>query len=115
VCRCLALGERCLDHRETSGETSGLAIIAGPNVFIAPKLLQGIDEGGGTRTHDLGIKSPLLYQLSYAPQCAAEIPSLEYPNPLIQRQPRPAEQNLISATPDPKVPPDGRSKGNSRY
>ena len=24
-------------------------------------------EGGGTRTHDLGIKSPLLYQLSYAP------------------------------------------------
>jgi hypothetical protein len=26
-----------------------------------------LDEGGGTRTHDLGIKSPLLYQLSYAP------------------------------------------------
>src|SRR6476661_4288279 len=26
-----------------------------------------INEGGGTRTHDLGIKSPLLYQLSYAP------------------------------------------------
>jgi hypothetical protein len=26
------------------------------------------DEGGGTRTHDLGIKSPLLYQLSYAPE-----------------------------------------------
>lgn len=25
-------------------------------------------EGGGTRTHDLGIKSPLLYQLSYAPE-----------------------------------------------
>jgi hypothetical protein len=25
------------------------------------------NEGGGTRTHDLGIKSPLLYQLSYAP------------------------------------------------
>ena len=25
------------------------------------------DEGGGNRTHDLGIKSPLLYQLSYAP------------------------------------------------
>ena len=25
-------------------------------------------EGGGTRTHDLGIKSPLLYQLSYAPR-----------------------------------------------
>ena len=24
-------------------------------------------EGGGARTHDLGIKSPLLYQLSYAP------------------------------------------------
>jgi integrase len=28
------------------------------------------DEGGGTRTHDLGIKSPLLYQLSYAPRPA---------------------------------------------
>ena len=28
-----------------------------------------MDEGGGTRTHDLGIKSPLLYQLSYAPRC----------------------------------------------
>jgi hypothetical protein len=27
----------------------------------------GWNEGGGTRTHDLGIKSPLLYQLSYAP------------------------------------------------
>ena len=26
-----------------------------------------MSEGGGTRTHDLGIKSPLLYQLSYAP------------------------------------------------
>ena len=26
-----------------------------------------LSEGGGTRTHDLGIKSPLLYQLSYAP------------------------------------------------
>jgi hypothetical protein len=26
-----------------------------------------LNEGGGTRTHDLGIKSPLLYQLSYAP------------------------------------------------
>ena len=25
------------------------------------------NEGGGTRTHDLGIKSPVLYQLSYAP------------------------------------------------
>ena len=30
------------------------------------KLAHG-NEGGGTRTHDLGIKSPLLYQLSYAP------------------------------------------------
>ena len=28
----------------------------------------GRDEGGGTRTHNLGIKSPLLYQLSYAPR-----------------------------------------------
>ena len=28
------------------------------------------NEGGGTRTHDLGIKSPLLYQLSYAPECS---------------------------------------------
>jgi hypothetical protein len=28
----------------------------------------GRSEGGGTRTHDLGIKSPLLYQLSYAPE-----------------------------------------------
>ena len=28
----------------------------------------GVSEGGGTRTHDLGIKSPLLYQLSYAPR-----------------------------------------------
>jgi hypothetical protein len=27
-----------------------------------------LSEGGGTRTHDLGIKSPLLYQLSYAPE-----------------------------------------------
>jgi hypothetical protein len=27
-----------------------------------------MSEGGGTRTHDLGIKSPLLYQLSYAPE-----------------------------------------------
>ena len=31
------------------------------------------DEGGGTRTHDLGIKSPLLYQLSYAPVMAINI------------------------------------------
>src|SRR4051812_9992761 len=30
-------------------------------------LLMMAGEGGGTRTHDLGIKSPLLYQLSYAP------------------------------------------------
>ena len=29
---------------------------------------QVVYEGGGTRTHDLGIKSPLLYQLSYAPE-----------------------------------------------
>jgi hypothetical protein len=29
-----------------------------------------MNEGGGTRTHDLGIKSPLLYQLSYAPGAA---------------------------------------------
>ncbi len=43
-------------------------MIAGPDVLRAPKLLSGIDEGGGTRTHDLGIKSPLLYQLSYAPE-----------------------------------------------
>ena len=47
----------------------------------------GGDEGGGTRTHDLGIKSPLLYQLSYAPEFAAELPILKYPRQLIQRQP----------------------------
>jgi hypothetical protein len=28
--------------------------------------LRGKNEGGGIRTHDLRIKSPLLYQLSYA-------------------------------------------------
>jgi hypothetical protein len=32
------------------------------------KQLRLLNEGGGTRTHDLGIKSPLLYQLSYAPR-----------------------------------------------
>ena len=31
-----------------------------------------LSEGGGTRTHDLGIKSPLLYQLSYAPSAWPE-------------------------------------------
>jgi hypothetical protein len=43
-------------------------------------------EGGGTRTHDLGIKSPLLYQLSYAPQCAVQ-PASKYPRPSIPQQP----------------------------
>jgi hypothetical protein len=33
----------------------------------AVRALARLSEGGGTRTHDLGIKSPLLYQLSYAP------------------------------------------------
>ncbi len=47
----------------------------------------GLSEGGGTRTHDLGIKSPLLYQLSYAPAGAAETSILEYPRQVIQRQP----------------------------
>ncbi len=46
-----------------------------------------LSEGGGTRTHDLGIKSPLLYQLSYAPECAAEMPTLKYLRLVIQRQP----------------------------
>ena len=35
-----------------------------------------MNEGGGTRTHDLGIKSPLLYQLSYAP-ATAQLPAAE--------------------------------------
>jgi hypothetical protein len=32
-----------------------------------PFLTSRSGEGGGTRTHDSRIKSPLLYQLSYAP------------------------------------------------
>jgi hypothetical protein len=36
------------------------------------------DEGGGARTHDLGIKSPLLYQLSYAPDYARNIVQANY-------------------------------------
>ena len=39
----------------------------GPGVSTAGVGTWLRDEGGGTRTHDLGIKSPLLYQLSYAP------------------------------------------------
>ncbi len=35
---------------------------------------RGTYEGGGTRTHDLGIKSPLLYQLSYAPESLNLLP-----------------------------------------
>ena len=35
---------------------------------IVRVVLRVLDEGGGTLTHDLGIKSPLLYQLSYAPE-----------------------------------------------
>ena len=44
------------------------------------KLLRLLSEGGGTRTHDLGIKSPLLYQLSYAPELAAECPCCNIPS-----------------------------------
>ncbi len=33
------------------------------------------------------IKSPLLYQLSYAPESAAEMPTLKYLRLVIQRQP----------------------------
>lgn len=36
-----------------------------------------VHEGGGTRTHDLGIKSPLLYQLSYAPRYRESCPAAE--------------------------------------
>jgi hypothetical protein len=56
-----------------------------------------LNEGGGTRTHDLGIKSPLLYQLSYAPNARRN------PEPEIFQPTRPAatfapaEQSLISA------------------
>jgi hypothetical protein len=39
----------------------------------AAKLLRAHHEGGGDRTHDLRIKSPLLYQLSYAPESIVKV------------------------------------------
>ena len=45
-------------------------------------------EGGGTRTHDLGIKSPLLYQLSYAPVSTTKVQVPKYLKTLNRRQPQ---------------------------
>ena len=56
-------------------------------------------EGGGTRTHDLGIKSPLLYQLSYAPA----VPGIGAPKipPSLTRPPngRPPASGPAARTP----------------
>src|SRR6476469_8698496 len=45
------------------------------------RIIKKKSEGGGTRTHDLGIKSPLLYQLSYATEVRLRVREISYPAP----------------------------------
>jgi hypothetical protein len=57
------------ERRGTRGPTGVVRISVG---VVGGGVADG-SEGGGTRTHDLGIKSPLLYQLSYAPVVGKKI------------------------------------------
>ena len=51
---------------QSSGGVAELMGIRGVNSSSKLKCITRQIEGGGARTHDLRIKSPLLYRLSYA-------------------------------------------------
>ena len=62
-----ALHPQCLPHNPHTRSCRRAQLKRPRHEVKASAVKACRSEGGGTRTHDLGIKSPLLYQLSYAP------------------------------------------------
>ena len=83
---CATPGARSYSHTKVTHFMTKGRLTERPSIYKSRCISRMLSEGGGTRTHDLGIKSPLLYQLSYAPN-ARRNTSLKYSNPLVQRQP----------------------------